>query len=64
MTTQAMFWAAAGLAAATAVAAGLADWRRANHRRDLDNLGWVPWRGIQAAAMFAVVLLAILALKS
>jgi len=37
-----------------ALVAGLAD-RRRSRRRSLDEVGWVPWRGIQVAAMFAVV---------
>jgi hypothetical protein len=63
MTTQAMIWAADGAAAALILVAGIADWRRTHRRRDLDRAGWVPWRGIQVAAFFAVLLFTILALK-
>jgi hypothetical protein len=63
MTTQAMLWTADGAALALALAAGVADWRRTHRRRDLDRPGWVPWRGIQVAAFFAVLLFSILALK-
>ena len=31
---------------------------------DLDGTGWVPWRGLQVAAFFAVLALTILALKA
>jgi hypothetical protein len=63
MTTQDWFWGADGAALALLVFAGVAESRR-NRRRDLDNTGWVPWRGIQAAAFFAVLALTILALKA
>ena len=45
-----------------AIVAALADGRR-NRRASLDDVGWVPWRGIQVAAMFAVLALAILGFK-
>jgi len=60
MTTQQGLWAAAA-ALALVVLAGVADWRRTHRRQALDAIGWVPWRGIQVAALFAVVLLAVLA---
>lgn len=60
MTTQGWLWAATGAAVATAVAAGIADWRR-ERRSDLDDPGWVPWRGIQVASLFAAAVLAMLA---
>lgn len=60
MTTQAALWGAAGAALALAVAAGIAESRR-NRRRSLDRPGWVPWRGLQVAAFFAAVVLAVLA---
>jgi len=63
MSAQAMLWWAAGAALAAAALAGLAEWRRAR-RRDLDDPGWVPWRGLQVAALFAAVALAILAARS
>jgi hypothetical protein len=44
------------------IVAGVADQRR--HRRDrLDDIGWVPWRGIQVAAVFALLVAVILAVK-
>ena len=63
MTIQAEFWAAAASAIAVVVIAGLMDWRR-NRRRDLDAVGWVPWRGIQAAAFFAFLVCVALAMSS
>jgi hypothetical protein len=60
MTTQHALWAAAGAALAFALIAGLADSRR-NRRRSLDKPGWMPWRGLQVAAFFAAITLAILA---
>ncbi len=63
MTIQGWLWSADGAALALVVLAGVAESRRAS-RRDLDDTGWVPWRGIQAAAFFAVLGLTILALKA
>ena len=63
MDTQAWLWTAAGAALALALVAGVADWRR-QRRRNLDDHGWVPWRGVQVAALFAAVLLAVLAARS
>ena len=63
MTTQGWIWGADGAALALAVFAGVAEARR-NKRRDLDRTGWVPWRGVQVAALFAVLVLAILAFKA
>ncbi|MGV1684345.1 hypothetical protein [Sphingopyxis sp. NJF-3] len=42
-------------AAALFGVAEVADWRR-RHRRDVDNVGFMPWRGI-ALASVAVALL-------
>jgi hypothetical protein len=63
MTTRSWLWGAAGAAAVAALIAGVAESRR-TRRRDLDRTGWVPWRGLQVAAFFAVLLLAILAWKA
>jgi hypothetical protein len=63
MTARDWLWAADGAALALVVAAGLADWRR-QRRRDLDTPGWVPWRGVQAAGFFAVLLFTVLAVRS
>jgi len=63
MTTRSWLWGAAGVAAVLALIAGGAESRRVR-RRDLDRTGWVPWRGLQVAAFFAVLLLAILAWKA
>jgi hypothetical protein len=62
MTTQDWLSGAGGVALAVAVLAGLADWRRAK-RRDLDSTGWVPWRGLQVAAFFVLVIVVVLAVK-
>jgi hypothetical protein len=63
MTIQAWTWTADGAALALVVLAGVMDWRRAQ-RRDLDRPGWVPWRGIQAAGFFALLLLTVLAVHA
>ena len=63
MTTQQWLWGATGVALALAVVAGVAESRRLR-RHSLDRHGWVPWRGLQVAAMFAALALAILALKA
>lgn len=60
MTTQYWLWAAAGAALLFALIAGIAESRR-GRRRSLDKPGWVPWRGLQVAAFFAAIVLAILA---
>jgi hypothetical protein len=62
MSTQYWYWAAAAVALVVAVVAGVADHRR-NKRDSLDDIGWVPWRGIQVAAVFALIATLILALK-
>ena len=63
MTAREWLCGAAGAAALLAIAAGIAEARR-NRRRDLDRTGWVPWRGLQVTAFFAVLLFAILAWKA
>jgi hypothetical protein len=62
MTAQHWHWYAGALAALIAVVAGVADHRR-NNRSRLEDIGWVPWRGIQVAAVFALLLVLVLALK-
>jgi hypothetical protein len=64
MTIQGWLWIAGGAALALAVLAGIADWRRTHRRKGFDDIGWVPWRGIQVAAAFAVLVFAILAWKA
>lgn len=63
MTTQHWLWGAAGAALALAVVAGIADSRR-HRRRSLDRPGWVPWRGLQVTALFAMLALMILGWKA
>lgn len=49
---QGTLWIWAGASAAIAAVAALAD-RRRNRRRDIDNVGWMPWPLI---VMLAVML--------
>ena len=63
MTTQAMLWAAAGASLGTAALATAAEWLR-NRRRNLDQVGWVPWQLIQVLAFLLAIALAALALHS
>jgi hypothetical protein len=62
MLAQHWYWWAGGAALLVALVAGLADARRLRRER-LDDIGWMPWRGIQVAAFFAMLLVLILALK-
>jgi len=62
MSAQHWYWAAGAAAFLMAVIAGVADSRRQRRER-LDKIGWVPWRGIQVAAVFALLVDLILALK-
>ena len=62
MPTQAAFWTGAGAALAVAVFAGVMDVVRRKRRRAFDDIGWVPWRGIQAMGFFAAAACAMLAL--
>ncbi len=64
MTTQGWLWTADGAALALALVAGIADWRRIHRRGNFDDVGWMPWRGIQVAAAFAILALTILAFKA
>ncbi|HEV7342011.1 MAG TPA: hypothetical protein VGN68_10265 [Sphingopyxis sp.] len=48
--------------AAVAVAAEVADYRRRN-RRDVDAVGFMPWRGIMLTGVGVAILAAALALK-
>ena len=59
--TQATLWGLAAAAAASALLAGMADWRRGK-RRDLDRPGWMPWTAIQLLAMLVGVIAAALAI--
>ena len=58
-----MLWAMASLAALLALAAGLADRRRAR-RTDLDRVGWAPWPLLLILALILAALFAALALKA
>jgi hypothetical protein len=63
MTFQLWMWTADAGALALAVVAGIADWRRLHRRGGFDDVGWMPWRGIQVGAAFAVLVFAVLAFK-
>lgn len=60
---QLEFWCAAGAAVLVAIASGLAEHRR-RRRRDLEQVGVMPWMAIQMAALFAALVLASLALHA
>ena len=62
MTAQHWLIGADGAALVLAVVAGIAESRR-QRRRSLDQPGWVPWRGLQVTAVFAVIAFSILAAK-
>jgi hypothetical protein len=62
MHAQHWYWVAGGAALLLAVVSGVAEHRRSRRER-LDDIGWVPWRGIQVAAVFALLLVLVLALK-
>jgi len=62
MTTQHWLWGADGAALALALVAGVAESRRTRRDR-LDAHGWVPWRGLQMTAIFAIIAFTILAVK-
>ena len=49
-------------AAALFLLAEIADWRRRN-RRDVDKVGFMPWRGIALVSAAAALFAAALALK-
>ena len=48
--------------AAVGVIAEIADHRR-RHRRDVDNVGFMPWRGIALVSVAVAIVAAALALK-
>lgn len=50
------------VSAAIAAISEYADWRR-RHRRDIDAVGFMPWRGIALASIAAAVFAAAFALK-
>ena len=61
--TQAGLWAGAGVAMATAVIAGVAEYRRGK-RKDLDRVGIMPWNAIQIFAFLVAMIAVIFAVKS
>ena len=62
MTAQDMLWTISGVAIATALVAGFAEWRRSS-RSDLNKVGWVPWTFIQVMALLTAMAAAALALN-
>ena len=62
MTVQHWLWGADGACLALAVLAGVAESRRTK-RRSFDGYGWVPWRGVQMFAIFAMVAFTVFAMK-
>lgn len=58
---QHWLWTADGALLAFALIAGVADWRRTN-RSIVDGWGWMPWRGVQMAALFAAAGVTMIAL--
>ena len=62
MGAQQPYWIVGGVALLFALVAGVADSRRHN-RRNLDATGWMPWRGIQVAAVFVLIADLVLAMK-
>ena len=62
MKAQYWYWIAGAVALLLAIVSGVAENRR-NRRESLDEIGWVPWRGIQVAAVFAMLLILFFALR-
>ena len=62
MTTQAWLWSADGSSLALVLAAVEA-YRHRHHRRDLDATGWMPWRGLQAFGIVALLAITPIALR-
>lgn len=62
MKAQYWYWVAGAAAMVLAVFSGLAENRR-NRRDSLDDVGWIPWRGVQVMAVFAMLLILFFALK-
>lgn len=62
MKAQYWYWVAGAVALLLAIGSGVAEKRRSRRDR-LDDIGWVPWRGIQVAAVFAMLLILFFALK-
>lgn len=63
MTMQEWLWGADGTALAIVLVAGVAEHRR-HYRRNVNGYGWMPWRGLQAAAFFALIACTMIALKT
>ena len=55
-------WNGAGASLALAIASGFGEWRR-QRRRNIDDVGFMPWQLIQMLAILGVAMLATLAVK-
>jgi hypothetical protein len=62
MKAQYWYWVAGAVALLMALLSGVAENRR-SRRESLDDIGWVPWRGVQVVAVFAMLLILFFALK-
>lgn len=60
MSIPEWLWGADGAALALMLVAGVAEHRR-HHRRDVNGYGWMPWRGLQTAGFFALVIFTMIA---
>lgn len=63
MSAQQWIWTADGAALGVVLIAGIADWRRIN-RSSIDGWGWMPWRGVQMAAIFVAAVLTVVAVRN
>lgn len=61
--TQAGLWTGTAVAASVAVAAGLVEWRR-SRRRDLDQVGLVPWGAVSLIGFVAAIVGLAVALRA
>lgn len=60
---QNWLWGADGVALALVIVAGLAEHKR-HYRRDVNGYGWMPWRGLQVAGFFGLIIFTILAVHN
>jgi hypothetical protein len=60
---QGWLWGADGAVLALVLVAGVAEHRR-HHRRNIDATGWMPWRGLQVAGFFGLLVFTTFAVKA